>query len=229
MTKVDTTLRCEHVYVIGASGSGKSYQVKQRIKSFKRVLIWDPDDEYGAMPGIKTTHLASELMDFIASGDGIYRFVPKTMDSKMLCKCFGFISLAAFVWGKCAFVGEEIADVTSASKAASGWGVVLRRGRKRGVTVFAVTQRPAEADKTVFTQAAKIWSGRLDGEGDIARVAANMRIDPQLISSLGELEFFELDRRTGELKGGYKGKGIIVRENWNAPLIVNGFTKRKGG
>jgi hypothetical protein len=124
------------------------------------------------------------------------------------------------VWGDCAYVAEEIADVTTPSKAANGWGTVLRRGRKRGVTIFPVTQRPAEADKTAFTQAAKIRTGRLDGEGDIARVAANMRVSPELVSQLGELEYLELDRRTGELIGGKKERCVTLRKDWNSQLIV---------
>ncbi|CAK1845868.1 hypothetical protein CWN94_11660 [Vibrio splendidus] len=227
MTKVNTALDCEHQYVIGASGSGKSYYVKRIVERFKRVIIWDPDGEYGDISGIVTASTTSNLIEAIEGGDAVVRFVPRSMDTKILEKCFEFVSLAAFCYGNCLFVAEEIADVTTPSKALNGWGTVLRRGRKRGVTVIAVSQRPAEADKTVFTQARIIRTGRLDGEGDIQRVASNMRIPSDLVGQLGKLEFFELDRNSGQLKAGKMDKSVILRKDWNSQLDVTALTKAK--
>ncbi|NAW57767.1 MULTISPECIES: helicase HerA domain-containing protein [unclassified Vibrio] len=225
MSKINTQLDCEHEYVIGASGSGKSHYVKSIVKRRSRVLIWDPDDEYSEIPNIRTVSRASDLVSIIQGGDARVRFVPRSMDSKHLEKCFEFVSLAAFIWANCLFVAEEIADVTTPSKALNGWGTLLRRGRKRGVKVVAVSQRPAEADKTIFTQARIIRTGRLDGEGDIQRVANNMRIPAEYVGRLGKLEFFELDRNSGELKAGKMGKSVIVRKGWDSELDVTKFTK----
>lgn len=223
MARVNTRLDCNHKYIIGASGSGKSYHVKQLIRGLSRVLIWDPDDEYGEVAHIRAVSLTSELIDLIQGGDAIVRFVPKAMSTKLLEKQFEFVSLAAFVWGDCAYVAEEIADVTTPSKAANGWGTVLRRGRKRNVTVYPVSQRPAEADKTAFTQAAKIRAGRLDGEGDINRVAANMRVPSEYLSQLGKLEYLELDRSSGELIAGKKERYITLRKDWKSELLPVNF------
>lgn len=224
--KVNTQLECVHEYVIGASGSGKSHYVKTILEKFNRAIIWDPDDEYSESKGVFTTSSASQLIAHIQSGDDVrVRFVPRSMDGKYLEQCFEFVSLVAFVWGDCVLVAEEIADVTTPSKALNGWGTVLRRGRKRGVKVVAVSQRPAEADKTIFTQARIIRTGRLDGEGDIARVANNMRIPAALVGQLGKLEYFELDRNTGQLKAGKKEQSVIIRNDWNSELNVNKFTK----
>ncbi|AIU66868.1 DUF87 domain-containing protein [Vibrio coralliilyticus] len=225
MSKVNTQLDCVHEYVIGASGSGKSHYVKTIVEQYNRAIIWDPDDEYSEAKGVFTTSRASDLIEHIKNGDIRVRFVPSSMDGKYLEKCFEFVSLAAFVWGGCLLVAEEIADVTSPSKAVNGWGTVLRRGRKRGVKVVGVSQRPAEADKTIFTQARIIRTGRLDGEGDIKRVAENMRIPADLVGQLGKLEFFELDRNTGELKAGKMDKSVIIRKDWSSPLDVSKVTK----
>lgn len=223
--KVNTELECVHEYVIGASGSGKSHYVKTIVERFNRAIVWDPDDEYSGVKGLFTVSRASDLIAHIRSGDVRVRFVPTSMDGKYLEKCFEFVSLAAFVWGDCLLVAEEIADVTTPSKALNGWGTALRRGRKRGVKVVAVSQRPAEADKTIFTQARIIRTGRLDGEGDIARVANNMRIPTEYVSKLGKLEFFELDRNSGQLKAGKMDKSVVIRNDWNSDIDVNKFTK----
>ena len=216
--RIDVMRKCEHEAVFGGSGTGKSYYVKTRVKQWNRALIWDPDDEYGDIPNIRTCTKASQVIELMSAGDARIRFVPQAMDSKTLEKCFEFMSLAAFIWTQCLYVGEELADVTTPSKAANGWGTVLRRGRKRGVKVMGVSQRPAESDKTIFTQAKTIRCGRLDGEGDIARIAANMRVPKEMISQLGELQYLELDRPTGVLKAGYKNKSVVIRNGWNEAL-----------
>ena len=216
--RIDVMRKCEHEAVFGGSGTGKSYYVKTRVKQWARALIWDPDDEYGDIPNIRTCKKASQVIELMSAGDARIRFVPQAMDSKTLEKCFEFMSLAAFIWTQCLYVGEELADVTTPSKAANGWGTVLRRGRKRGVKVMGVSQRPAESDKTIFTQAKTIRCGRLDGEGDIARIAANMRVPKEMISQLGELQYLELDRPTGVLKAGYKNKSVVIRNGWNEAL-----------
>lgn len=220
MKQVDTTLACEHEYVMGASGSGKSYYVKRKITGLPRVIVWDPDDEYGDIAGGETVSLAAELVARAHEGNGIIRYVPPALSQKQKELAHNLCCAVAFEWFNCVLVAEEIADVTSPSKAGGDWGVVLRRGRKRGVTVIGVSQRPAEADKTMFTQANVLRCGRLDGEGDIARVAKNMRIPEHYLSQLGALDFFELDRRTGELKAGRGDKFKVVRANWTAPLAL---------
>ncbi|MCE7642028.1 helicase HerA domain-containing protein [Vibrio fluvialis] len=220
MQRIDTKRACEHEAVFGASGSGKSYYVKQIVKGWKRALIWDPDDEYGEAPGVQLARSPSQVLELMKRKAVRIRYVPATIDRKLLEKCFDFISLAAFIWGNCLYVGEEIADVTTPSKAAGGWGVVLRRGRKRGVKVVGVSQRPAECDKTLFTQARHIRTGRLDGEGDMQRLATTLRVPLAWVQQLGPLEFLTVDRTTGQLKAGIKGKATVIRKDWQSEIVT---------
>lgn len=220
MQRIDTKRACEHEAVFGASGSGKSYYVKQIVKGWKRALIWDPDDEYGEVPGVQLARSPSQVLELMKRKAVRIRYVPATIDRKLLEKCFDFISLAAFIWGNCLYVGEEIADVTTPSKAAGGWGVVLRRGRKRGVKVVGVSQRPAECDKTLFTQARHIRTGRLDGEGDMQRLATTLRVPLAWVQQLGPLEFLTVDRTTGQLEAGIKGKATVIRKDWQSEIVT---------
>ncbi|WIE05922.1 helicase HerA domain-containing protein [Vibrio fluvialis] len=220
MQRIDTKRACEHEAVFGASGSGKSYYVKQIVKGWKRALIWDPDDEYGEVPSVQLARSPSQVLELMKRKAVRIRYVPATIDRKLLEKCFDFISLAAFIWGNCLYVGEEIADVTTPSKAAGGWGTVLRRGRKRGVKVVGVSQRPAECDKTLFTQARHIRTGRLDGEGDMQRLATTLRVPLAWVQQLGPLEFLTVDRTTGELKAGIKGKATVIRKDWQSEIVT---------
>ncbi|MCL1144469.1 hypothetical protein L2747_00350 [Shewanella marinintestina] len=48
-----------------------------------------------------------------------------------------------------AVVAEQTTDITSLSKAPYWWGLLICKGRARGLSpIFALTQRPAESDKT---------------------------------------------------------------------------------
>ncbi|MBY7884077.1 DUF87 domain-containing protein [Vibrio fluvialis] len=221
MQRIDTKRACEHEAVFGASGSGKSYYVKQIVKGWKRALIWDPDDEYGEVPGVITARTTSEVTKLMERKEVRIRYVvPAATEKSTLEKCFNFVSLAAFIWGNCLLIGEEIADVTTPSKAAGGWGTALRRGRKRGVKVVGVSQRPAECDKTLFTQARHIRTGRLDGEGDKKRLADTLGVPVEWVKQLGPLEFLTVDRTTGQLKAGIKGKATVIRKDWQSEIVT---------
>lgn len=218
LKKVDTTLENNHEYVIGSSGSGKSFYVKSQIEKAGRLIVFDPDDEYSEVKGIQTAFTSKQLLALVkksgSNGRLKVRYVANGKNH------FDFICAVAFMWANCCFVAEEIADVTSPSKASENWGKVVRRGRKRGIKIFAVTQRPAEADKTIFTQVAKIRCGRLDGEGDQKRVANNMQCDVSLIAKLLPLDYIELNRKDGSLYAGHKQRRKIIRSKYGDSVII---------
>ncbi|OBU24958.1 hypothetical protein C0Z01_14180 [Photobacterium kishitanii] len=216
--RVDTTLENLHEYVIGGSGSGKSFYVKSQIQKAGRLLVFDPDDEYAEVKGIVTAYSSKELLILIKkSGVNGRLKVRYVANGKQY---FDFVCAVAFMWGNCCFVAEEIADVTSTAKASENWGKVVRRGRKRGIKIFAVTQRPAEADKTIFTQVAKIRCGRLDGKGDKVRVAENMQCDVNLISNLLPLDFLEFNRKDGSLYAGHKQRRKNIRGKYGDLVVI---------
>lgn len=218
LAKVDTTRENNHEYVLGSSGSGKSYYVKSQIKKARRLLIFDPDDEYGELSNIQTVTTSSGLLALIKQAGSSkplrVRFVAngKTM--------FDYLCAVSFAWANHVLVVEELADVTSPSKASDNWGKVVRRGRKRGIKIYALSQRPAEADKTIFTQVAKIRCGRLDGEGDQKRVAVNMQCDVNMIACLLPLDYIEFNRKDGSLLLGHKQRCKVIRSKYGQPVIL---------
>lgn len=212
LAKIDTNRENTHEYVMGGTGSGKSYYIKSQLKKARRVLVFDPDDEYGEIAGMQTAYTASELLRLVTLAGSSkalkVRFVANGV------KAFDFVCATSFVWANHVLVVEELADVTTPSKASDNWGKVLRRGRKRGIKIMAASQRPAEADKTIFTQVNKLRCGRLDGEGDIRRVANNMQCDANLIMNLRPLDFIEFDRKTGALIAGHKQRHKTIRAKY---------------
>ncbi|WP_311568401.1 hypothetical protein [Photobacterium arenosum] len=212
MARIDTTLEAQHEYICGATGAGKSSHVKRVIDKAKRVIVWDPDDEYTGAGWVRCSS-AVELLDWLhrhPAGNLKIAFVAGGQ------KAFEFWCKAAFAWGYCVAVAEEIADVTTPAKAPPAWGTLSRRGRKRGIKVMAVTQRPAEADKTILTQAAIIRAGLQGRDPDRMAIAREMNISVDVISNLKPLDYVEFKRRDlSVVKGNLTHKRI---EQVKAPV-----------
>lgn len=185
MMKVDTSREAKIIVVCGSSGSGKSAWTKQQIKGVKRLAVWDIDDEYEAVPNIKTHYsVASFAKGLASSKTGLHRLVGKFSEFDLFCK-------AVFAWGECVCIVEELAGVTTPAKAPEGWHTLVSRGRKRGIHIYAITQRPAESDKTVMGNASTFHVGRMNRNADRQYMAKEMDINVSEIAELQPLEFIE--------------------------------------
>lgn len=189
--RVDTTRRADINYIVGSSGAGKSFYIKSQIENEKRLLIFDPDDEYGDIKGIVTCTTGKQLTDLIKAHQTKPLKVRLVRNGVL---AFELCNAVAFGWTNCTYIAEEIADVTRVGKAPPQWGQVLRRGRKRGIKIFITTQRPAEADKTAFTQATMIRTGLLGNFNDQEAMRRNLDLPIDLIRKLAPLDFIECHR-----------------------------------
>ncbi|NKF52786.1 ATP-binding protein [Shewanella sp. WXL01] len=194
--RVDTSRKADVRAVYGATGSAKSSYVKKELKRLKcsRVIIWDPVDEYGELPNIIKVTRATELVDLLR------RYPKGALKVRFVTSDFSLFELwarCAFSWCNAAVVAEEIADVTTPSKAPPWWGQVIRKGRARGLApIFGLSQRPAEADKTLLGNATLVRCGRLTRAKDRKMMADEMDIDPKQISKLVPLEYVQKDMNT---------------------------------
>ncbi|WP_416306205.1 helicase HerA domain-containing protein [Neptunicella sp. SCSIO 80796] len=211
MQRIDTSRKADIRYVIGSTGAGKSSYVKKEVAGDKRILIFDPDDEYGDIAGMVTVYNATDLLERVKAA--------KTSDLRIRLvaegqKAFEFVCDVAFTWTNCTLIAEELADVTKPSFAPPAWGRVVRRGaRKRNIRIFATTQRPANADKVIFTQATMIRTGLLGNDTDRKTVASEMDIPASEIGALDELDFLEYHKRGRHLYGGNLKNDIYKKIN----------------
>lgn len=136
-------------FIIGRSGCGKTSFANEQIAGRKRVLAWDPDSQFCELPGFQRCETLQHLYQMTKGNKGDSRIAFQAInpnDFDIFCKI-------AFAWNlenPCAVIAEELSDMVSQGKACLGWGILIRRGRKYGVDVFALTQRPAETDKTTL-------------------------------------------------------------------------------
>lgn len=192
------------LYVIaGASRSGKTAWTLRQVKAARRIFAWDPEDQWAQLRGWRKVTTRAELLKaaqtrgpqkiaFVAGGDLKAAF-------DFFCGC---VMYAGRHVEPLDCIGEELADVTTQSKAPGNWGILLRRGLKRCINIYAISQRWAEADKTAIGNATVYVCFSMGGD-DIDYMARKTRIPVEELEALKPLEFVTIDRLTKEI---YRGK-----------------------
>lgn len=195
--------------VAGTSRFGKTGWTKQQIKDAPRLLIWDirgeyiGPDEFG-WPGCERVDSIPQLA----------RRLRETRTGKARIAYFGNIgdfnawAELAYTWGQCwpaVIVGEEIADVTSPGKAPDGWGQLIRKGLYYGNHIFAITQRPAESDKTVWGNASLIHCHACVMDTDAEYMARKLGCSADELMHLEKLQYVERETGSKSIKRGKLG------------------------
>jgi len=193
------------VLVSGSRGSGKSGWTRQQCEGAERLLVWDSVHEWSRDRLVTPVRTLTELHDLVvadlrAPGAFRYGYTGPVND-----KTFHTFCKLAFVWIKAApgtLVVEELADVTSPAKAPEGWGEIIRKGRHYSGRIYALTQRPAESDKTIAGNADVIHTGRLSFPRDRKALAEYLDVPVDQITSLESLHWIERDMRDRRLTRG---------------------------
>lgn len=192
------------LYVIaGASRSGKTAWTKKQTARVPRVFAWDPEDQWAQLRGWrKVTSRAQLLAATQAPGAQRVAYVA----GGSLAAEFDFFAGCAMYAGRYVaplhVIAEELADVTTPSKAPGNWGILLRRGLKRGITLWCISQRWSEADKTAVGNATDFVIFRQSSGDDVRYLSRKTRIPEQEMGALAPLEFVHMDALTGATQRG---------------------------
>lgn len=192
------------LYVIaGASRSGKTAWTRKQTAKLKRIFVWDPEDQWAALPGFKKVTTRAALLKACAlPGPQKVAFVAggKLQDE------FDFFAGCAMYAGRyvepLSVIAEELADVTTPSKAPGNWGILLRRGLKRGINIWAISQRWSEADKTAVGNASDFVVFRQSSGDDVTYLARKTGIPADQIGGMKPLEYVIKDALTGTVTSG---------------------------
>lgn len=192
------------LYVIaGASRSGKTAWTKRATAKARRVMAWDPEAQWCELPGFQKVTTRGQLLA-MAQKPGPLRLA--YVAGGKLGEEFDFFTGCAFYAGRYLggldVIAEELSDVTTPSKAPGNWGILLRRGMKRGITIYAISQRWSEADKTAVGNASDFVIFRQSSGDDVAYLARKTRIPADRLGDLKPLEWVKLDALTGETSAG---------------------------
>lgn len=186
--------------VTGATRTGKTAWTSQQVSKAKRLLVWDSVGEFSDKGLVQRITRPSDLAQALGSGAQRIGYVAPCNAVQ-----FDFFCRAAWLWIKHApgaIVVEELADVTGPSKAPPAWGELIRKGLRYGPDIYALTQRPAESDKTCFGNATVLHCHQMVRLQDRRYMASELDCDPELVDQLKPLQWIERDRRSGSIKRG---------------------------
>lgn len=186
---------------IGASGSGKSRSMRAEVQRAnpRRLVIWDPMNEYAEIaPQFPTL---SALFASLAGGKGRGRYVPRGGMGEWAPQFAAFCSASYAMEGGTVMV-EEISNVTQPSYAPPNWSRLCSSGRHRGLTVMAATQRPSMVDKTFLGNCSKVRCFRLNWRTDLMVMANVLGCKVADLTGMKPGEWVEKDMLTGEIRFG---------------------------
>lgn len=193
--------------VWGASGSGKSSYVKKKIKGLKRMVVFDPLDEYGTLCKVKATNLDQVRLAMRNDWAGFsVAYVPPAGQEiralSALCKLLMVAQTPFKEQGKgqgLTLVVEEMNlsfPVAGIPRAHSGFSEICSRGRHYGIEVFGLSQRIAEVGTRFRGNCTETVVLRQQGKNDIDAAAMTLGIDAKEVRKLTNLHY--IHDRQGE-------------------------------
>lgn len=195
--------------LVGASRSGKTERAKAELVRHKCVLVWDIEGKYDCTLRVRSQAALIKAVKALAGKKAVIAFTGKLTDFDYFCRCaFVYVQLCEQVGKRSAVVFEETADVTTPGKAPEGYGILLRRGLKYGADLFAITQRPAESDKTSIGNSSVLHICRMATPRDREYMAKASGVPLTVLQGLranqdaGAFDFVTVDTGRGEWRRG---------------------------
>lgn len=182
------------VILAGASRSGKTAYARKATARDQRVFAWDIEDQWSKLPGFQRVTTAAEMVRAAATpGPQKIAYVAPTDPARAFAIFAGACFASVDRIGPAVIIAEELADVTHPGKAPAAWGMLVRRGLKRGATLYAISQRWAEADKTALGNASEFVIFRQSSADDVRYLAKKTRVPAAQIDALPPLHFIRYD------------------------------------
>ncbi|PHR87962.1 MAG: hypothetical protein COA78_36815 [Blastopirellula sp.] len=172
--------------IIGASGSGKSAFLRKTI-NFKcaRIVAWDPDEDY-PLPRVRSMAAFEKLVKKCGFGKIRVSLTVEPTEENFE-RWAGLVFAICHAAAPMEILADEIADVTRIAKASPKWGEMCRKVRKYGGRISAITQRPQEADKTIFNQTHIKWVGALSSAKAYKAMADEMDLTTSELKALDNI------------------------------------------
>lgn len=191
------------IVIAGASRSGKTAYTKRATASEKRLIAWDAEDQWAQLRGwTRITSKAKLLAAITDTGPVKLAYVPGGNLGEEFNFWAGCVQYAGRYVAPITCIAEELADVTTPAKAPGNWGILLRRGLKRGITIYAISQRWAEADKTAVGNASEFVIFRQSSADDVRYLAKKTRIPEAEIDALQPLQWVKFNAHNREIERG---------------------------
>lgn len=179
------------IAALGARGSGKSAWIKQQLQKAmpSRLVVWDPMREYAGVAGCRPfTDLGAAIRAMKAERWAIAYQPPTATNAgeyfAVLCKAVKHAK-------RCTFVVDELAFVTTASRAPAPWRDLCLLGRHDEIAIIGGSQRPASIDKDFLGCCDVLHCGRMGYQGDAVAVTPYLGCNHVELMQLPDLHYIE--------------------------------------
>lgn len=164
------TLKSKHKVFMGTSGSGKTWKFKQMLRDSPKsnVLVFDPVAVYG------------DVLEYVENFKDLVRKVTRAIDNNEVFrfayrgKPQEYNNFCELVWlsadgDKNLIFGNEEAGgyLDNSAKPSDRWYDIVTIGRKFGLVMVTVAQRPQSINKTVYDESQYAFIGHCKGRAKI--------------------------------------------------------------
>jgi DNA helicase HerA-like ATPase len=197
--------------VWGASGSGKSALVKGLLRVRKRVIVFDPLDEYSKEGFQRVTTGEAARLAMIRDWKGFrIAMVPQAgYEARFLNQISKLLLAAQEPYRKGAFKAQATFAVEEmnlsfpvhgGSSRAPSFADICSRGRHYGIEVFGLSQRIAEVDTRFRGNCTETYVLRQQGARDVDAASVVTGATKQRVSGIKNLQY--LHEKNGEIREG---------------------------
>jgi hypothetical protein len=202
---IDPKAKPDFNAAIGQPSSGKTTWIVDQVTAAAppRVITLHPDPDEGRHPG-RVIRSTAELYRLTLEPSFTAVFEPSFIDDQAVRDFDDFCVIAleaAERHGSITAVIEELQDFDRPNRSPVGWQKLYRRGRKRGVSLWAAAQRPVGIIG-FYSGCSRIWIGAQNADVDHKRLGATTGIPPEAIATLQLGQFIVRDKNKGTITPG---------------------------
>lgn len=181
--------------ILGQSGCGKGLLAKSKLRKLKpkRLIILDTKDENGEFA--ERVDTLADLAKATFKKEFKVRYVPRGVTKKQRQEEFEAVCRIASKAGNCVYLVEELGRYTNASYAPPAWADCCNDGRHDALHIIALSQFPAQIDKSFLSNTTEIWVGFLGEKPHREAVAERLDITPDEIKALPDFHFLHFSRK----------------------------------
>jgi len=180
--------------VYGATGSGKSHLVKGALARARRIIVFDPQHEYGSVCGGEIVSNAGEMIEAMAGDMRGFKVAYQPKGEADMVEQLHTVACALWDWqdvvpGTATLVIEEANRGYPNEKVPAklrGMQKLVLQGRHRNIQLVGISQRPALVNPDLRTNAGRVVLFRLADYSD--RQTVGRMFGPNYISNVSVLQ-----------------------------------------
>lgn len=186
--------------IVGTRGTGKSYLARVINSLFPRSVIIDPARDWTEGEVVTSFDKFAEKLTEKNNENAkkfriIFRFSPDEKNKQELLNhvlrlCFHFKNIQVVI--------DEVQLFTNPHFLPSYLENLLFIGRHEGISVMAITQRPARINKSILSQSAHVFVGQLHEKNDLNAVGDFLNEDSNKLISLPKRTFIYFSPEFGK-------------------------------